>query len=380
MRLALAVITASVAAALITALSSTQSFADGLLRAEARSAVPEAAPVLQDASPAVNAAFLDYAGDTELVLSARLALHRYPAIAEEILALYGTEPEFRAILRRHGPAVIPPIHYFLENPIKSLRLRRATGGALSQASAFWQRWWSDTSSGDDAAVAIEADPLAPLERGWYAVQFIQDSGHNFLGQFETASDGRVVWIQSERVVEALNSFFTSGVRSLESRLRREGYADTSDYVWAGVDLAVVVGAAKLLRAGRSAARAGRGAVATTRLSRTALTARTVARGSRAALRVGKWGVPVAVGYAVIRHPGLISSLAVRVGKQLGMPPRLMQFGLWFLILSPVIWLVMRLWRWLVRPTGIVLVRTGRLLQRVRGPAQPAGNATADAAH
>jgi hypothetical protein len=360
-------------AALIATMAGSQSFAEGLIRAEARTATPEAAPVLDRASPAVNAVFLDYADDAELLLNARLAMLRYPGMSAEILALYGTEPEFRAILRRFGPAVMPPIQYFLTHRVDSLAVMQATGRAIDGTGAAISDWWHGRSASEDEA-APAVPELGPSRRGWYAVNFINQGGHDFLGQFRVGEASEVTWVQTERLTEGISRFFTSGIRSLETSLRTEGAATTQDYLWAGLDLAIVLGTAKLLRAGRGASRTP-AAAAGGRVSRASLTAGTVSRGTRAALRVGRWGVPIAVGYAVIRHPSLISGLGARAAALLGLPAWPVQFVIWSLVLWPVIWLLSRLWRWLLRPTARVCIVTGRGLRRLsnrrRQPRHPA---------
>lgn len=361
---------ATVTAAAITATSAaTGSFAADLVRAEASSAVPEAAPQLRRLPPEVSAVFVDYAGDKELVLNARLALIRYPDMTADVLPIYGSADAFKAILTDFGPAVVPPIHYFLDNRISSLEIRRATGEATRRAKALIDRWWYDEA--DTTLDGADGEALSPVERGWYAVQFIRDSGHGFLGQFTVAGDNEVHWIQTERVVEGVSSFFTSGVRSLEASLRRSGSADSSDYLWAGIDLAAVIGVTKLLRAGRTLARAGRGAATTSRASRAAITAHTLARGTRSALRIGKWGVPIAIGYAIVRHPTLISSLAARTADWLGTPRWVMQLMVWTLILWPLAWFVAILWRRVARPVAVILIGTGRLVRRYGRPRRPA---------
>lgn len=369
---------AALTATLITAASTaTGSFAEQLVRAEARTALPEATAELRQAPPAVSAIFLDYAGDTELVLNARLALRRYPDMSAEVLPLYGSQDAFKSVLRRFGPMVVPPIHYFLDNRIASLRLHRAAGETVGRVRAAIGRWWHTKT---DSETASSEGSLMPAERGWYAVHFIRRHGHGFLGQFHITNDNAVHWIQTERVVEGLGGFFTSGIRSLETQLRREGRTDAEDYLWAGVDLAAVLGVTKLLRVGRAAARTGRGAAATSRASRAALASRTLARGTRAALRVGKWGVPVAVGYAVIRHPGLISSLAGRAAGWLGTPVWLMQVLVWTLILWPIAWLASNLGAWLVRPVGACFIATGRQLHRRRAATREHGNGARSVTH
>lgn len=349
-------------AALIATVAGGQPFAEGLVRAEAEAAAPEAAPLLKNASPAINAVFVDYAGDTELMLNARLALLRYPAMSAEILPRYGHEAEFKKILRAFGPAVMPPIQYFLDNRVDSLALMQAAGRAINGTSGALSAWWSGEPTTDERPDAPPPE-LGPSRRGWYAVNFINEGGHDFLGQFAVNEANEVAWVQTERITEGISRFFTSGIRSLEAGLRTQGRATTEDYLWAGLDLAVVLGTAKLVRAGRGVSRTA-AAASSGRVTRATLAARTVSRGTRTALRVGRWGVPIGIGYAVIRHPSLISGLGAQAAALLGVPAWPVQLVLWTLVLWPLAWLLSRLWRWLVRPTAVVCLVTGRGLHRL----------------
>ena len=196
----------------------------------------------------------------------------------------------------------------------------------------------------NAASTSGAEPLTPEERGWYAIAFIREEGHDFLGQFLVDPGGRVEWVQTERVTEAAAGFFTSGIRSLEIRFRQDEEPALSDWLWAGVDLTVSAGALKVLRLGRAAGTGARGSLA----------ARTIVRGGRTALRVGRYGVPAAAAYALARHPSLISGLAAQVAKVMGWPVAVVQAVVWFVLLLPVLFVLRIVVRWLIRPTLLLL--------------------------
>jgi hypothetical protein len=341
-----------------------------LVRLEAAAALPEMADRLAAESVAVNAVLLEYAGEPALRLNAHLALLRHPEMSRLVLPLFGGEPEFRMALRRHGPAVMPPIVYFMTREVRSVEFMRAAGAALDEAKAAAMRILgiadAETAGDGKTPLASALDDLAPIERGWYAIAFVNEEGHDFVGQFVVAHDGTVAWVQTERITEAATAFFTSGIRTLETRYRLDETPSPSDYLWAGVDIAVVAGAVKVLRAGRAAAGAETAASASARAT---LAARTVVRAGRAALRAGRYGVPVAVAYAVVRHPSLISGLAAQAANVLGWPVPLVQGAVWFLVLLPVLLGARWLLGLVLRP-GVVGLRAAargaaRLERRLR---------------
>lgn len=359
--LALLAVAALAAAALLAALASREPFAERLVRLEAAAAAPAAAARLADESLAVNAAVVELAGTPELRLSAELALLRYPELSGEVLARYAGAQEFQDVLVRFGPAVIPPIGYFLRHEVRSLEVLRAAGSAVEGARRAAARLvGKDPEAGagaprPGAATTFGAQPLTPEERGWYAIAFIREEGHGFLGQFVVAPDGRVEWVQTERLTEAAAGFFTGGIRSLETKLRRDEVPVLSDYLWAGVDVVVAASAVKVLRLGRAAGTGTRGALA----------ARTVARGGRGALRAGRHALPVAVAYAVVRHPSLISGLGAQLARVMGWPVVAVQGAVWFAVLLPLLVVLRLLLLVLARPLLWILAPLTRGLRRAQ---------------
>lgn len=377
-KLAVVLVAALVGAALISLSAGSETYPERLTRAAAQEALPEAAAMLKSEPAAVNAVFLGYAGDQALVLNARLALLRYPDKARRVLTLYGTAPAFTAVLKEYGPAVVPPIHYFLVNRVRTLELMRYTGETLEAAQTMVENLWGDVPEDSPPQANVGGDrPLTPVERGWYAIAFIQREGHSFLGQFVLDADGSVEWVQSERAMQGVADFFTGGVRTLETKYRRDETLSGEDYLWAGVDVLVAVASLKALRAARlgtaatgagaeSAAAGGEAAAAGARASRTTgllgragLATADLSRAAGIGGRVARYGAVAAAAYLVVRHPGLITGFAGDVARVAGLPPWLVQFGVWALLLLPAFYLALFALRLVLRPTVVVIGIVGR---------------------
>lgn len=320
------------AAAVITWASAPMSATERIVRIEATEALPHLADELKRWPVDVNATLLDYAGDRRLVLAAQLALVSYPEPAATVLGLYGTTPEFKRILRRYGPDVVLPIHYFLQHDSLLLHLRhRAT-------TAFGD-------NDNDAGASTSDASLTSVERGWYAVGFIESEGHDFLGQFVLDSNGNASWVQTERFATGAKRFFTGGLTSLEEKWHRDQQIGAADYAWATVDVLVPVAAFRIARAAR-AGRIARAGGPTVRLS-----ARTVGAGATLAT----------AGYLAM-HPSLVGDIAHGIGESLALPGWLVEFGLWFLLLLPVLLIARGLYRWFLRPIRQLLVLMITLLR------------------
>jgi hypothetical protein len=317
-------------------------------------------PGIEHESVDLQAVLADMADDPLLVLKARAALLKYPFIARQLLLIYGGEPEFQAILRQHGDSVLPPIHYFVSNPIGSIEWMNRAG---TQYELF-KKWFGDSKRTSD--VVDSEQPLTPTERGWYAVQYIDTEGHDFLGQFLVNPEGKVEWLASERVLEGLNQFFAGGLRQLEKRHRMDEPISAADIGWAALDVVVFASAVKVLRIGRFAAantgNASRG-------TRSAALAVRFSRGGRLVLssaRYAKWPLIVGAGYVVITHPSLINDFLVELADVIGAPALLIQFVGWFLLLMPALYLLRGL-LWLITPLlQAVLWSIGRLLAQLSG--------------
>jgi hypothetical protein len=311
---------------------------DRVARIEAAEAVPEAQAELEGVPTKVRFALVDYAGDDELVLSARLALRRYPEMAARVIALYGAAEPFERVLRRYGPEAIPPIHYFVAHELTSLELRSWLREPPVPAG---------TGGGDAAA-------KRPVVRGWYAIAFIERSGHDFLGQFVTDGQGRVSWVQSERLATATKRLFTSGVTGLEAKWHRGDALAMEDFGWAAVDVLAPLAAFKLVRAGKAG-------------GRTAKSGRLAPAGSGAS-RAGRGlaiaGTVAGLGYVAL-HPSVLNSVAADIATALGLPGWAVIGGVWFLLLLPAIGLLQVLGRRLLAPATRLLVMAARGVARMR---------------
>ncbi|WP_449286809.1 hypothetical protein [Marinobacter sp. PE14] len=324
-----------------------------LIRIQAEDTLREF-PRIESEPLELQAALLDMSDDELLLLKARAAYLRYPTITREIFPVYGPEPEFREILRLYGEIILPPIHYFLSNPIGSIELMNDLATQYQAAVEFF------TGSGktDTDAAPQQSTPrkekLTREERGWYAVRFIQEEGHDFLGQFVINDQGDIIWVRTERVLENINQFFASGIRNLEIQHRTGEDVSAADVGWASVDVLVFASALKVLRAGRAVAVSSRSAAAGTRSA--ALGAR-LANSGRMLLttaRYAKWPAVIGVGYLVVTHPGIINDFLAEVSEILGYPVKLVQFLGWMLILLPVLYIGSWVFRFILRPALVLL--------------------------
>ncbi|NMT64594.1 hypothetical protein DIT72_15655 [Marinobacter orientalis] len=305
----------------------------------------------------VQAAILDLGDDPLVLLKARAALLAYPEMARTILPLYAAEPEFREVLLTYGENALPPVHYFIHNPVRSIEWMNSAARQYQRAKDYLAEL-----GGGEPEQQEEVRPLSPEERGWYAVNFIRNEGHDFLGQFVVDESGRTQWVQTERVTEGIGQFFTSGVRQLETNYRTGEDISASDIGWASVDVLVFASAVKVLRAGRSAAKATQGTGLSTRSA--ALAAR-ITGGGRLALssaRYAKWPAILGAGYLVINHPGLINDFFAGVADMLGVPPLALQITGWLIILVPALYLL----SWLLWPTITLLRGLLAVLYRLSG--------------
>lgn len=347
---------ALLSALLITSVYRPQPLEAQLLHLQVERTLPAYADDLQHEPAELQALFLMYAEDPVLLAKARLMLLRYPDKARAILPLYGESIEFRNVLRTYGEDVALPIYYFLTNEIFTLELMRGLSDAARSALEAWRSLRGlepQPGTGEEGGLDSE-------QRGWYAIQFLETEGYGFLGQFVMAPDGAVRWIQTERVLEGINSFFASGLRGLEMRIRREEPLALGDVGWAAVDVAIGVSAFKLLRMGRAAA-AGRGAAGVQPMTfsqRSAALGSGLWRGSAIGTRLVKYGAPAVLAYIAVRHPSVIHSLLASVADKLGLPPALVQVVGWTLLLTPVIMLL----RFLLGPLAWVIAVLVRLLR------------------
>ncbi len=313
----------------------------------------------------VQATLLDYAGDRELVLKAWIALSKYRETARQILVLYGSEPEFRDILRAYGDTVIPVIQYFRENDVWTVKAIDATGKAIESvieaARKLWRRVMGNGQATPEPAALPRPVALGPTERGWYAVNFIKHEGHDFLGQFVVGPDKKARWNQVDRVVKATTSLFTSGIRNLETRHDLGEDITTADVFWAGLDVAVVAVPAKLLVAGKAVARSGKELSLTTR---TRLFAPRLLSEGKMFRKLGAYGAAVATIYIVATNPSLLNSVFAELADLIGASPWVVQVAGW----SVVIALVTYAFSWLLIPIAKFMLFAMKFLERSPKPA------------
>lgn len=352
MRRLLAVLLLAVSLALvITAFSRPKSFEQQLLHLQIAQVLPGYAQSMSDEPAAVQALLLMYADDDILLAKARLALLRYPDIGRPVLLTYGDSLSFQEVLRKYGEDVVLPIHYFFTNQVFTLQLMQQLNDAARSALRALQGLWA----GEPIQGSPSNPPLSAEERGNYAIQFLLDEGYDFLGQFVMTSSGQVAWVQTERFLEGVNQFFASGIKGLETKLRKDESVSAGDIAWAAVDVAIGVSAFRILRMGKTAAASGK---TLTFSQRSAALGAGLWRGSTIGARLVKYGAPAVLAYMVVRHPSLINSFLVKAADTLGLPARLVQAVGWTLILLPIL-LVLRI---LLRPLAWLLIGTGRAIR------------------
>ncbi|GGE55570.1 hypothetical protein GCM10011533_05040 [Streptosporangium jomthongense] len=308
-------------------------------------------PGIEQEPVEIQAILLDMADDPLLLLKAQAAFMRYPDMARALFPLYATEPEFRDILRRYGEEILPPIQHFVSQPINTIEWMDKASRQYQAAKRFFT---GDPEAPEtDSQSSDNGENLSPEERGWYAVNFIQSEGHDFLGQFVVDNQGATQWISTERVLEGLSQFFASGIRDLEKNYRSGNEITAGDVGWASVDALIFVSAVKVLRVGRATAATTKGA---SRGTRSAALAARVTRSGKMVLssaRYAKWPLAIGAGYLVITHPGIINDLLAGVAEVLGYPVIAVQFAGWLLLLIPalyigswLLWLLAPLLMWL----------------------------------
>ena len=319
--IAIAVV-ALVAGGAIALIAKPRLLDERLLELEVSAVVPEVADTLAGESAELQRLVLSYADEPVLLLKTEAALIRYPELAREVLPLYGDTAEFRSALAEYGEQVLVPVAYFRSNEVGTVAAIHRAGHGWRSALYASREYLSAGSGGVPPA---PYEPLSAVDRGWYAVNFVAAEGYNFLGQFSVDGSGQPVWIQSERFAEAFTSFFVSGIRELETTVREDESVTASQVAWAAVDVAIVVGVAKLARAGKGAAVA----------SRSAAGARSVG------VTAQRLGVPRlvaygAIAYVVVRHPGLVTDTLALIAELRGLPEWLVVGGGWALLLFPVL--------------------------------------------
>lgn len=360
----LLLVSLSVAGAfLLTSGASTHSYENELLEVAVNQSFGDLAPRVAEEPLEIQALLLDYTDNESLLLQARLALLKYPDLAYRILPIYGDKPEFQAVLLNYGEAALPPIAYFMDHDLTSLEMRRALQEWLDKFHLLYGH--PDTSLKDNTPPPKEPETdakLTPVERGWYAIHFLQEEGHDLLGQFTINADGTIEWVQTERVIEGVSDFFLGGIRGLEATWRQDEDVEGSDWGWAALDVVVIASSVKLLKAVR-AAKTVRPAAATARAGgfsgRVAqFGSGILAQGGRLGVYVAKLGAIPAAVYLMIRYPSLVNATLAEFANWLGIESWLVQFLFWF----AAIWSILALTICLLRPLSWALLGMSRLIR------------------
>lgn len=463
---------AAVVSLLIVLAWKPSSLGDHLIKDKAAKALPEFAGTIRKEPADVDAVLLHYSHAKNKVplYVAEASLLKYPEMAEKILPVYGNQPEFRSILSSYGSSVLPPIYYFMNNNVHSVEAMyysaqkmNEAGQKVHEAKTKLKSFFgfgqpkkkhaktaaTSTLSDGQAPTAVNSGegqgtlatsvhplpdandgpsgqngaslpPLTPTLKGWFAINFIHNSGHDFLSQFTIAKDGQVTWIQSERVLQDLNSFFAGGIRKLDTKYQTGQKVTASDVGWAAADVIGTIGGLKILKVGKAAETAAKTTEAVEDVSRTAKavedagrtakvaedagrTAREAEGTSRTAKEVGdvsrtadeakdsgrvasvadgaaqagrttakgvryvkyaKWPLVVATGWLVLNHPSVITDVLAGLAHILGLPAWLVELVGWFIILLPLLYVCSWVLKYLIRPTVFVLRMAVRGLMKI----------------
>ncbi|MEM4407076.1 MAG: hypothetical protein QXS68_08550, partial [Candidatus Methanomethylicaceae archaeon] len=291
---------------------------------------------------------LEYSEESELVLKAWIAIAKYGDSARRILSTYGEEKDFQEILKTYGEAVVPVICYFLENDVLSVRIQHSVSQVVEKAKDWASNLWRRIT-GDKEPEKESSPPsreFTPEHRGLYAIKFIKDEGHHFLGQFVIDKEGKARWLQTDRVAQGISSLFVGGLREVEAKAKRGDEIGLPDVFWGSLDgLVLAAGTAKaikFLKAAKGVKRLeaiGRGTLIA---SRTAAQARLWSK----VLKWGKWGAGLLTVYMLAKHPELVNTFLGEVAKTLGMKPWVVQLAFWTLVimifLYPAYWLIKKM--------------------------------------
>ena len=328
--------------------------------------LPPLAEELSDEAPEILWLMIEYADDPLLLLKAQSALLRYPELSREVLPLYGFEPEFKQVLAEYGEQVVLPIHYFLTNEVRSVQAMHYATSKYREAKGVARRAMGLIEGETEGSVELEnetdqpesgAGGLSDIQRGWYAVNFIDAEGYDFLGQFRADATGQPQWMQVERYLEAHTGFFVGGIRDLGAAWQMDMERTWWDYGEAALDF-IVVGTGLKLARGAMATMAG--AKGSTRSLRVPLRARRAVLSARMVLgKVTRVGLVV----LMVANPVLINDVFVSLAAMLGLPAWVVQVLGWSLLLSPVFYVASRLYRYFARPLVALLAITAALLSR-----------------
>ncbi len=281
-----------------------------------------------------KAILLDYADNKELALKAWFSLKKYPKKAPPIFVLYAEEVEFQHAILNFGEVVIPVTDYFLNNDIPLWNIQQS-------ASTTWDQlknWVAGKNKPQKIAIKLSSE-----QRGWYAINYINSEGYNFLRQFVLDQQGNAKWIQTVRFMAAFSEFFAGGIRTLEEKTKTDQKITGGDIFWASFDVIAVTSSLKLLRSTKalSVSKMARSGKRLSWMTKTRVFASKFFR-SRIAQKVVTFGAVATTVYVAISHPSLINNLFEEGADFLGLHSPMVKVAAWasliFLLLYPLSWL------------------------------------------
>ncbi len=320
-------------------------------------------------SSAVKALLLDY--DNELAFKAQLAIEKYGDDAQDVLLRFGDDPTFQQVLRQYGENTIPVIAYFVKNDIASVRqlhlVEQKSDEAIAAAQGLWARLWPSQLPESPHTADTNQDPAqepatyGPNLRGQRAIVSIAQEGHGFLGQFVRDPQGQVGWLQTERALEGVKSFFFLGVIGLEKKYHSGLPLETVDVMRAGMDVFIVVGAFQALKFLRATPQMRAVGV----MKRTQLLGAPLLGKSALGRYALKYGVAAGTVYLVVRHPSLLNGIFVNGGQWLGMSPFLAKLIGWGVLLTSLLLPLLSLLALALGVAGSLFSVTSRGLRGMR---------------
>jgi len=327
-----ALLCTTVAAAAIVAFSSGPgSYFDRLVSLDARSSLARDTYAAAGDSPELRALFLDVSDSPQLLAKMQFALENYPTDARDVLIAFGRYEDFQKALQDYGEGIVPIIAFFQKTELKTMKLR-------FEAGRGWDWVLGKGKTDPDKIYGSEY-------RGLFAIQAIRLKGHGFLEQFGLNDQKKAVWLVTPQVTDLFKDLFTSGMATVEKKIRLHQKVLASDLAWAAADAFPVANLFKALK-GLKAVKPFEAVAATGKLPRpVAMADKAAFYGSRILSRdrvaraLKLTGAAAAV-YITVRHPSLLSGLFEDIGTWLGLSPLMSKLIGWVLVLAPfVIWLL-----------------------------------------
>lgn len=277
----------------------------------------------------IKALLVDYSGHEELLLKARVALLKYPEMSRQVFLWFGDFSVFQEVLLQYGEPVIPVIHYFLHHESLGMKISEPVRGAKEFFLKLF-RHRDKPLTENNAAVSLKPEE----RRGLYAIAWIKEEGHHFLGQFVVTKDQEVKWLLTDRTLQNIGSLFFGGLRNLEARWAAEQQLTGGDFLSAGLDVVLMGGAFKLLKQAKNLKNVAKAGSLSRRIS---LFGRGVLPRGERLWALLKYGSVITAGYVVVKHPSVLSGIFGEGGRLLGAPPFLFQVLCWSLLFLLLLW-------------------------------------------